>query len=110
MAALPLLACQPHALPPRRALAPPERLQQERRPAKREGRLGLVTTVGAVYRETVAGFEAAFPGITVEHTSLNASGFTPRFLQERQAGLNDYDAMTSTWAIVPRKMADEGYV
>lgn len=78
--------------------------------AKREGRLALVTTVGAVYKDAVAAFEAAFPGIPVDHTSLNASNFTPRFLQERQAGLNDYDAMTSTWAIVPRKMADEGYV
>lgn len=111
-------ACAPGAAPPGTGTA--ERAgtasgweaewQDLLRAAKQEAKLSLVTTVGASYKDAVAAFEAAFPGITVEHTSLNASNFTPRFLQERKSGVNSYDAMTSTWAIVPRAMADEGYV
>ena len=78
--------------------------------AKSEGKLTLVTAIGAGYRDAVAAFEDAFPGISVEHTSLNASNFTPRALQEWKSGIFSYDAMTSTWAIVPRAMADEGMV
>lgn len=76
--------------------------------AQGEGKLVLVTTVGAGFRDAVAAFEAAFPGILVEHTSLQASQFTPRLLQERQAGIYSYDAMTTTWVIVPRAMATNG--
>jgi len=76
--------------------------------AKKEGKLALVTYPGPGYREAIAVFEAAFPGITVEQTPLNASNFVPRWQQERKAGVYEYDAMTSTWAITPRTMAEEG--
>jgi ABC-type Fe3+ transport system substrate-binding protein len=78
------------------------------RAAQQEGKLTLVTTVGAGFREGIAEFQQRFPGIQVDHTGLQASTFTPRFLQEREAGIQNYDAMTSTWAIVPRAMAEKG--
>ena len=78
--------------------------------AKAEGKLVLVTTVGAGFRDAVQAFEAAFPGISVEQTGLQASQFTPRFLQEYKAGIHSYDAMTTTWVIVPREMATAGAI
>ncbi|MSQ28609.1 MAG: hypothetical protein EXR51_10830 [Dehalococcoidia bacterium] len=55
----------------------------------------------------MSAFQQAFPGITVDHTSLNASAFVPRMQHEREAGIYSYDAMTSTWAIVPRVLAEK---
>ena len=112
-------ACAPAAAPaPAPSSAPPaapaarpaweEEWDRLVKAAQQEGKLVLVTTVGAGFRQAVGAFQDAFPGITAEHTSLNASAFVPRLLQERAAGIYSFDAMTSTWAIVPRPMAEKG--
>ncbi|MEK7216439.1 MAG: extracellular solute-binding protein [Chloroflexota bacterium] len=111
-------ACAPAAAPTVPAAAPPaaalagkpaweEEWDRVVKAAKQEGKLVLVTTVGTGFRAAVEAFQSAFPGITVEHTSLNASAFVPRLTQEREAGIYSFDAMTSTWAIVPRVMAEK---
>lgn len=76
--------------------------------AKQEGKLALITYLGENFREAVKGFETAFPGITVEHTGLNSGQWVPRVQRERDAGLYNFDVMTSTWAIVPRAIAEKG--
>lgn len=76
--------------------------------AKKEGQLLLVTTVGAGYREAVQDFEKIFPGISVELTSLQASAFAPKALQERNGGIYSYDAITTTYGTVPLTMIPNG--
>ncbi|MEK7215166.1 MAG: extracellular solute-binding protein, partial [Chloroflexota bacterium] len=113
-----LAACAPVAAPaaPPAAPAPPAatRASWENEwdslviAAKREGKLALITYLGENFREAVKGFETAFPGITVEHTGLNSGQWVPRVQRERDAGLYNFDVMTSTWAIVPRAIAEKG--
>ena len=76
--------------------------------ANKEGKLALVTTIGDTFRKAVAGFEEAFPKITVEHTSLNASAFAPRVTQERDGSIYNYDAITSTYGTVPLVLIPAG--
>ncbi len=76
--------------------------------SKQEGQLNLVTTVGAGFKEAVKVFEQTFPGITVDHTSLQASAFAPKALQERKSGVYTYDAITTTYGTVPLTMIPEG--
>lgn len=65
--------------------------------AKKEGVLNFVGFPGAGYREGVAAFEQAFPGITIEYASINASQFGPKVAQERNGGVYNYDLITSNY-------------
>ena len=76
--------------------------------AKQEGQLNLITYLGENFRSAVKAFEDAFPGITVEHTGLNSGQWVPRVMREREAGIYSVDVETSTWAIVPREVANKG--
>jgi iron(III) transport system substrate-binding protein len=65
--------------------------------AKREGKLSVVTTIGEGYRIGISGFEEAYPGISIDHTNLNSSQFTPRAVQEYQSGVHAYDVQANTF-------------
>ncbi|MEK7215794.1 MAG: extracellular solute-binding protein [Chloroflexota bacterium] len=69
--------------------------------AKKEGKLVVVTSVGASYREAVGEFQKAYPDIQVEHTSLNASAFAPKVVTEQKGGVFNYDVATSTYGSLP---------
>jgi ABC-type Fe3+ transport system substrate-binding protein len=60
--------------------------------AKQEGALNSATLVGTGQRKVMDDFEAAFPGIKVEHTGFTGySLFIPRVVQERAAGIYAWD-------------------
>jgi iron(III) transport system substrate-binding protein len=63
--------------------------------AKREGHLQVATYAGTGYRKVMDAFEAAYPGIKVDQTPFQSSSrdFFPRYFQERQAGLYQWDIM-----------------
>ncbi len=63
--------------------------------AKKAGHLLVATYAGTGYRKVMDAFEAAFPGITVDQTPFQSSSrdFFPRYFQERQAGLYQWDIM-----------------
>jgi iron(III) transport system substrate-binding protein len=63
--------------------------------AKKEGHLLVATYAGSGYRKVMDAFEAAHPGITVDQTPFQSSSrdFFPRYFQERQAGLYQWDIM-----------------
>jgi iron(III) transport system substrate-binding protein len=63
--------------------------------ARQEGKLLIATQSGTAYRKLLDDFQAAFPGITVEHSQFQSSSrdFTPRLLQELKAGLVSWDMM-----------------
>ncbi len=63
--------------------------------ARQEGKVTLVTNNGKGYRDWIAAFEAAFPGVTVEHAQFNSVGseFQPKFLGEREAGIYQWDVI-----------------
>src|SRR5438309_64134 len=63
--------------------------------ARKEGHLLVATYAGTGYRKVMDAFEAAYPGITVDQTPFQSSSrdFFPRFFQERQAGLYQWDLM-----------------
>ncbi|MEK7216418.1 MAG: extracellular solute-binding protein, partial [Chloroflexota bacterium] len=101
-------ACAPAATP---AAAPPAQAPAATKPkeaweqqwddtvaaAKKEGGLNFVGFPGTGYREGVAAFEKAFPGLTVEYSSMNASQFGPKVAQERNGGVYNYDLITSNY-------------
>lgn len=100
------LACAPAAVPAPSAPAAPaagaaaweQEWNELVAAANKEGKLALVTTTGTGIRENVARFQEAFPGITVEHSSLVASQFIPRVMPELQAGVYNYDLLTSSFS------------
>jgi iron(III) transport system substrate-binding protein len=61
--------------------------------ARQEGHLVVATYAGNSNRTLMDAFEAAYPGITVDQTGFQSSSrdFFPRFFQERQAGLYQWD-------------------
>lgn len=59
--------------------------------AKKEGQLAAVTGAGSSYRRVLDAFQAAFPGVNVEHTALRGSDFAIRVQKERDAGLFAFD-------------------
>lgn len=61
--------------------------------ARKEGNLTLATYAGTAHRNITTAFEAAYPGIKVEHTQFQSSSrdFVPRLLQEQKAGLFNWD-------------------
>src|SRR5258708_7602618 len=63
--------------------------------AKKEGHLLVATYAGTGYRKVMDAFEAAYPGITVDQTPFQSSSrdFFPRYFQERQAGLYQWDIL-----------------
>ena len=76
--------------------------------AKKEGTLSLVTTAGSYFRNGADEFEKAFPGVRVELTSMIASTFGPRALQERKGRIYNYDVFTSTYGTVALTMIPQG--
>lgn len=64
--------------------------------AKKEGELVVMTAQGASYRKALNAFEEAFPGITLQHTSGNASTVVPRLLQEIKGGVYSHDVLLTT--------------
>lgn len=64
--------------------------------ARQEGALSLATYAGGGYRKVVEDFQAAFPGIAVEHQQFQSSSrdFVPRLLQEQKANLFTWDIAT----------------
>lgn len=63
--------------------------------ANKEGHLYVATYAGTGYRRVMDAFEAAFPGIKVDQTPFQSSSrdFFPRYFQERQAGLFQWDVI-----------------
>jgi iron(III) transport system substrate-binding protein len=63
--------------------------------AKQEGHLVVATYAGNSNRAVMDAFEAAYPGIKVDQTGFQSSSrdFFPRFFQERQAGLYQWDLL-----------------
>jgi iron(III) transport system substrate-binding protein len=63
--------------------------------AKKEGHVYVATYAGSAYRKAMDDFEAAYPGIKVEQTGFQSSSrdFFPRYFQERQAGLYQWDVI-----------------
>jgi iron(III) transport system substrate-binding protein len=63
--------------------------------AKKEGHLLVATYAGTGYRKVMDAFETAYPGIKVDQTPFQSSSrdFFPRYFQERQAGLYQWDIM-----------------
>jgi iron(III) transport system substrate-binding protein len=61
--------------------------------AKKEGHLQVATYAGTGNRKIMDAFEAAYPGIKVDQTPFQSSSrdFFPRYFQERQAGLYQWD-------------------
>lgn len=63
--------------------------------ARQEGVLQIATYTGTGFRRVMDDFQAAYPGISVEQTGFQSSSrdFFPRFFQERQAGLYQWDLL-----------------
>lgn len=77
--------------------------------AKREGRLAIATSVGVGYRKWLDEFERGFPGIEVEHatfTGLNA--FVLKYLEERKAGIYNWDLANTSTSVVLPVLRDQG--
>ncbi len=78
--------------------------------AKREGKLSVVTTIGEGYRVGISAFEEAYPGISIDHTNLNSSQFTPRAVQEYQSGVYAYDVQANTFGPSTIPLIKEGVI
>jgi iron(III) transport system substrate-binding protein len=78
--------------------------------AKREGKLSVVTTIGEGYRVGLSAFEAAYPDISIDHTNLNSSQFTPRAVQEYQSGVYAYDVQANTFGPSTLPLIKEGVI
>jgi ABC-type Fe3+ transport system substrate-binding protein len=78
--------------------------------AKREGKVSVVTTVGEGYRTGISAFEEAYPGISIDHTNLNSSQFTPRAVQEYQSGVYAYDVYANTFGPSTLPLIKEGII
>ncbi len=61
--------------------------------ARKEGVISLATYAGTPHRNISMAFEAAYPGIKVEHSQFQSSSrdYVPRLLQEQKAGLFNWD-------------------
>jgi len=108
-------ACAPGAAVQQEAMAPEGAPAWEREwaelvnAAKKEGALGLFTTAGVGQRKWVQEFEAAFPGITVEHVQLGSSDLiVPKITQERQAGIYTFDILVASGVIALPRLVPAG--
>src|SRR4051812_45188769 len=61
--------------------------------ARKEGSVNVATYAGTAHRKILDVFEAAYPGIKVEHTQFQSSSrdYVPRLFQEQKAGLYTWD-------------------
>ncbi len=59
--------------------------------AKKEGSVTLHTIAGTGHRQVADAFEQAFPGITVDWTGLTGGVWAQKILQERKAGVYNWD-------------------
>src|SRR5438874_1024876 len=72
--------------------------------AKKEGKVGVYTTSSLGYRKVFEGFEAAFPGIAVEHQQATSSAaMAPKVLEERKAGVYEVDVLVASGSDVLSK-------
>ncbi len=79
--------------------------------ARQEGRVVVMTLAGEGYRKQSSEFEAAFPGVAVEHSGMFARDWAPRVLQERKAGLYAWDVagpptITAFGSLFPENVFD----
>ena len=79
--------------------------------AKKEGKLVTMSVEGSGYRKVADAFHEAFPEIEVEHATILARNWAPRVLQERSAGLYEWDvvgppAITAFGTLWPVKVFD----
>jgi iron(III) transport system substrate-binding protein len=95
---IPAAASQPTAaLAPQTAPAGPSATTAEWNAvvdaAKKESVVSIATYAGTGYRKVMDDFEAAYPGVKVEHTQFQSSSrdYVPRLLQERKANLYAWD-------------------
>src|SRR5438477_1250630 len=86
-----LAACAPTAPAPLRQTAPATGMGWEKQwedlvaAARAEGKVSVLTLVGAGYRRAMDAFEGAFPGVTVEHEAPASMGpFSQKIIQERK--------------------------
>lgn len=60
--------------------------------AKSEGQVVITTLAGDGYRKILDTFQAAYPGVAVEHKPVSSASFlAPQVLQEQQGGVYSYD-------------------
>ncbi|MFN0073671.1 MAG: ABC transporter substrate-binding protein [Chloroflexota bacterium] len=61
--------------------------------ARKEGVVTVATYAGGAHRKILEEFEAAYPGIKIEHSQFQSSSrdYVPRVLQEQKAGLYTWD-------------------
>ncbi len=106
-AAVVAAACNPETQAPKPAAAPPGTVGWENEwqdlvaAATKEGKLVVITGLGASLRENALEFEKAFPGIAVEHSGANATQFGPKVVLERKAGVYGYDVLITTLGFLP---------
>lgn len=79
--------------------------------AKKEGKLVTMSVEGGGYRKVADAFHEAFPEIEVEHATILARTWAPKILQERAAGLYNWDvagppAITAFGTLWPEKVFD----
>jgi iron(III) transport system substrate-binding protein len=95
--AQPVAAPAPTSAPAKPAAAQPQDAAWQKvvDDAKKEGHLQVATYAGTGYRKVMDAFEAAYPGIKVDQTPFQSSSrdFFPRYFQERQASLYQWDIM-----------------
>lgn len=76
--------------------------------AKQEGKLSVMTRPGETYRSFLRKFELFLPGITLEHQGLIALNVAPRLVQERKAGVYEWDVAILTATTPLRVLKPEG--
>jgi ABC-type Fe3+ transport system substrate-binding protein len=95
VAPAPAQTTAPAVVAPAAAAAAPQKVDWDAvvAAAKGEGALVTATYPGTGFRKLMDDFEAAYPGIKVDQTGFQTSGrdFSPRFFQERDAGLYAWD-------------------
>jgi len=77
--------------------------------AKQEGKVSVFSTTGVGYRKWMETFEAAFPGVIVEHQQLPSSDLlVPRILEERKAGIYEWDVLITASTIALPRLRPQG--
>lgn len=108
-------ACAPAAAPAPAAPVPAAKAAWEKEwedlvvAAKKEGKVAVITNTGVSYRKGLDAFQAAFPGIEVEHQAFtSASLIAPKVLQERKGNVYSVDVAQFAPALMIRLLRPEG--
>lgn len=77
--------------------------------ARQEGKVSIVNLPGTGFKDAIAAFEKAYPGIAVEsQTFASASLLIPKVQQERNAGIYSFDAAVLTIQSLLTTLKPEG--